>query len=554
MQSNKDARAWVHSYNESQYTTNKTTRSKCKVLQSNHRTSMTKSTPPPSPLTNSATSTPRRSPRNLTKVVRGDQRKKKKGTSKKKGSNKKRRSDASDNNAVNKNVAEKRKFVDEKGRSIRMKRPKHHTDSSRGTRTTGGKKKSISSSDEEYTSPSEDDDVSGNEEPVVEATMELIDTDRSGGQGDKGKHTFSRRRFLDDLNQEQDASSDEEGAPTTSDRHTAGALRNVASLPNPSEQNGNVASSLQDMEGFLTIRGMSSKESVQNRQKHIADRMRTFVKSEVFRRIKFINSDLMFQRAFKLAMDHENVPAEKRAKFQMLYESVFNEALNTKRSSCEQSGAKFVEEQVRKMGGAENFYTIEELSKLRRATTEREREATFWFFGTFLQCVSGRIAWGKQCYHQLVSKATETGGQAKVVTTSDEAFALLLFDNYIEKWLAGKQPAETNEPTDPPDDGRRKGFTRKGKYTGKKSGHCKYGGWSREGTARFNYFYNLVQVDRASPVAETMEKEILQYCKAQKFANEGGGDALQPDEGGTNAGLGVLDAMMPVEAYWDLED
>ena len=51
-----------------------------------------------------------------------------------------------------------------------------------------------------------------------------------------------------------------------------------------------------------------------------------------------------------------------------------------------------------------------------------------------------------------------------------------------------------------------------------------------------------------------MEKEILQYCKAQKFANEGGGDALQPDEGGTNAGLGVLDAMMPVEAYWDLED
>jgi hypothetical protein len=149
--------------------------------------------------------------------------------------------------------------------------------------------------------------------------------------------------------------------------------------------------------------------------------MRTLVKSDVFRRVKCINSDLMFQRAFKLAMDHENVPADQRAEFQMIYASVFNETLNAKRSSCEQSGAKLVWEQVKKMGGAENFYTIEELSNLRRATTERDCEATFWFFGTYLQCVSGKRARGKQRYQELVSKATEIGGQAKVVTTSDEA-------------------------------------------------------------------------------------------------------------------------------------
>jgi hypothetical protein len=65
---------------------------------------------------------------------------------------------------------------------------------------------------------------------------------------------------------------------------------------------------------------------------------------------------------------------------------------------------------------------------------------------------------------------------------------------------------------------------------------------------RYNHFYNLVQIDRASPVAEMMEKQILQYCKAQKYANEGGDDAVQQDEGGTNEGLGVLDSMVPVEA------
>jgi hypothetical protein len=51
-----------------------------------------------------------------------------------------------------------------------------------------------------------------------------------------------------------------------------------------------------------------------------------------------------------------------------------------------------------------------------------------------LECVCGRRYWGKQKYHELISKATEKGGHGKVVTESDEAFALLLFDNYIDKW------------------------------------------------------------------------------------------------------------------------
>ncbi len=61
----------------------------------------------------------------------------------------------------------------------------------------------------------------------------------------------------------------------------------------------------------------------------MADRVRTFVKTEVFRRIKFINSDTMFEQAIKLVMDCENVPDQQRGQFQMLYESVFKEALNT---------------------------------------------------------------------------------------------------------------------------------------------------------------------------------------------------------------------------------
>ena len=119
----------------------------------------------------------------------------------------------------------------------------------------------------------------------------------------------------------------------------------------------------------------------------------------------------------------------------MLYETVFNEALNTKWSSCEQVGGMIVLEALTSMK-TDEFYTIEELYKLRRLTTRREKEAFYWFFGSFLEHVSGMKAWGRAKYTSLVSKAaTADKTQGKIVTVSDEAFALLLFDNYKDKWV-----------------------------------------------------------------------------------------------------------------------
>ena len=69
-------------------------------------------------------------------------------------------------------------------------------------------------------------------------------------------------------------------------------------------------------------------------------------KTDIFRRIKFINSDAMFQKAIALVMDHENVPQNRRGQYQSIYESTFNDALNTKRSSCEQSGGRIVRESL----------------------------------------------------------------------------------------------------------------------------------------------------------------------------------------------------------------
>ena len=67
----------------------------------------------------------------------------------------------------------------------------------------------------------------------------------------------------------------------------------------------------------------------------------------------------------KMAMDHESVPQDVRHKFQMLFESTVNVALNQKRSNCEQAGGKFVRKKMEEMKkNGEEFYTMEELCKL----------------------------------------------------------------------------------------------------------------------------------------------------------------------------------------------
>jgi hypothetical protein len=104
---------------------------------------------------------------------------------------------------------------------------------------------------------------------------------------------------------------------------------------------------------------------MQNREAHVTSRVRAYVNSQLFRVMKFVNSNLMIQRAMSLVMDFENVPRGHCLNFHLLYESVFNEALNSKRSSFKQAARKIVLLALMMMA-TDEFFTIEELCKLRR--------------------------------------------------------------------------------------------------------------------------------------------------------------------------------------------
>ncbi len=147
------------------------------------------------------------------------------------------------------------------------------------------------------------------------------------------------------------------------------------------------------------------------------------------------------------------------------------------------------------------------------------------------------------------------------MSISDEA--LLLIDNYFEKWqILAKGDVEDTEPSQEAETGTGRGkkkanSRRPGKYTKKALGHCKYGGWNSNGIQQFNALRKLVEQDRVCPQAEQMEKELLAFCRISaggKKKADDNQDNQCDGNGACNNAQETVEAMVPVEADWDLDD
>ena len=161
------------------------------------------------------------------------------------------------------------------------------------------------------------------------------------------------------------------------------------------------------------------------------------------------------------------------------------------------------------------------------------------------------------------------------MSISDEAFGLLLIDNYLDKWkikaangTAGNESVASTEPVNNDNtteeaeaeggQPQKKKKIRRlpGKFTEKQSGKCKFSGWSHEGMKRFNELHQMVKEDRACPQSQGMERELLAFCRTQAGMKNAGDDPHEQEDG-TGAGnnrLTTAEAMMPVEAAWDSDD
>ena len=175
-------------------------------------------------------------------------------------------------------------------------------------------------------------------------------------------------------------------------------------------------------------------------------------------------------------------------------------------------------------------YSIEDLHKLRSSTTDGEKATFLWFAGDFVETVAGRKTWGKQKYLKLMTEGTREGEKG-LVSVSDEAFALLMLDNYQERWIKEKM-----EKKDKGNGGVQQDKTvvrgRKGKYTAPKMGNREFRGWSNEGILEYGRLLKMVRNDRRLHKEEnTLEKWVRQQLRMSRKV----GDGSDKDNGGDDA-------------------
>jgi hypothetical protein len=108
----------------------------------------------------------------------------------------------------------------------------------------------------------------------------------------------------------------------------------------------------------------------------------------------------------------------------------------------------------------------------------------------------------------------DKGSQDLVVTVSDEAFAILIYENYIDKWIAKFHMERQGE--------KAIGMI-KGKYTSLVNDQCLYGGWSTDdwySIARFNNLCAIVMKDRLSEGTKEAEDARLLALRWEKFGED----------------------------------
>ena len=319
----------------------------------------------------------------------------------------------------------------------------------------------------------------------------------------------------------------------------------------------------QVVEGAVTRelnKALSHRAAGHCREKHMTDRVVDYCKTQLFRKVKFITGEEMTALALTTVMDALNIVAPERPNFVKLYTTCVTGSINTKRSTCEQAGAKIVRDLlIQKQHKPENNggppYRMESLVKLRRSYdgSAEDLEAFVWFLGTFLDCVSGARAWGGQRkYVEEVLKAEikGVGGKIKLVTVSDEAFGLLLYENYVDKWI---QKYHHERRTLLPSmlstaEKKKLGATKmRGKYTTGSVGNCEFGGWSEKGMRRFNELCDTVAEDRNDPKAQIMEGYLLKEIRRKKYGETV--PAIESDDDSIND---LLNGAPAVRAYCEL--
>ena len=139
--------------------------------------------------------------------------------------------------------------------------------------------------------------------------------------------------------------------------------------------------------------------------------------------------------------------------------------------------------------------SIKEITKLRQSKSLKEMNAFTWFWDSLLECVAGTSSWGEQKHAKMMSD---------IVTVSDEAFALFLFEASRNKWIAEWENEKRGANTEVPS-----ALYGLGGRCNDKTFHP----WDDAGIQRYKDLRDYVQKDRENDEGEKAEKRMLVHIQ-----------------------------------------
>ena len=109
------------------------------------------------------------------------------------------------------------------------------------------------------------------------------------------------------------------------------------------------------------------------------------------------------------------------------------------------------------------------------------------------------------------------------ISVSDEAFAILIFENNYETWC--DMVKRNNTKLSPVI----QKYTNGGSSSGKNGSSRRYQGWNSEGIKRFNDLFDLVKADRESAHAKPFEEAFKNYCENEGVSKQKKADNIMFD-------------------------
>ena len=130
------------------------------------------------------------------------------------------------------------------------------------------------------------------------------------------------------------------------------------------------------------------------------------------------------------------------------------------------------------------------------------KSVVIWYYDRWLPVVAGTDWWNpQQCYFNILTDKVEIGpnGDKKVfVTSSTEAFGVLIMDNCHTKWVNEFEYRKNDAKRVLPKGKDEGAELFKAKYTDSKNGQVKFGGWSQESFEAFQKYAEKIQKNRSS--------------------------------------------------------